>query len=730
MRLLDTHTGQFVEKDPDDEKTVYAILSHTWDKDGEQTYEQLRNIQRSYPPPAQDGRPGGPKGGSSSSRKWNRDGAPRTSSSSQPPGESISGTTHPEEALEHLIRSKSIWEDPDLSPKIREACRVARENGYRYIWIDSCCIDKSSSSELSEAINSMYKWYGLAAVCYAYLSDVPSGRDHQAEGSAFRKSRWFGRGWTLQELIAPASVEFFSQDWALIGSKHNLVDLVENITEINEKALLHLESLSTFSIAQRLSWAADRKTTREEDQAYSLLGIFDINMPTLYGEGNHAFRRLQEQIMQHIPDQSLFAWGDVYLSSQLVSADPIWEARPSTDNDWEHLFTASPGPFKVSGDISTQAHHQAIQLISSHRREMIEYTSTPYGIRTQFWMIPLTRDLLLRAIQWHHKDVQLKFSESSPENAQWYLTILGCEHSEHPGHLLGRVCYIAPSESGVEFLYPGYIHGLHLQHRRHYGYVPNIFPLSSETIQHYHQHIELKMVYIPHLNHASLASSLKYRSYTAIKLMLLRATHDALRSRGYLANLRHPDLAHPTTHWLILSKYEHIIAVEFQHTLEDDGKRFTIDADVEMSLSHVPLDSAPDSDQTEHNTVSWRDNVWRAGWRTKLDDESVRLSAAGAGTLTVNLGLDFAGRGVYFLRVDVVREAPPASSAVEPAIDQADEGEKTKEGTSSGAIGTEDADREDIEETGGEERAPSVDARDAVATSDNTDGGDGGGVLA
>lgn len=106
MRLLDTHTGQFVEKDPDDEKTVYAILSHTWDKDGEQTYEQLRNIQRRYPSPVQDGRPGGPKGDSSSSRNWNQDGTPRTPFSSQPPGESISGATHPEEALEHLIQSK------------------------------------------------------------------------------------------------------------------------------------------------------------------------------------------------------------------------------------------------------------------------------------------------------------------------------------------------------------------------------------------------------------------------------------------------------------------------------------------------------------------------------------------------------------------------------------------------------------------------------------------------
>ncbi|KAI1786361.1 heterokaryon incompatibility protein-domain-containing protein, partial [Ganoderma leucocontextum] len=248
MRLLDVETGQFVEKDP--ERTVYAILSHTWDtENGEQTYKELKKIQRRY------------------------------------------GT-----------RSH-------LSPKIREACAVARAHGYRYIWIDSCCIDKSSSSELSEAINSMYAWYAIAGVCYAYLADVPPGDDHEAQGSRFRKSWWFTRGWTLQELIAPVNVVFLSVDWAPIGSKHALGSLVESVTKIDYQALLHLEPLHKFSVAQRLLWAANRKTTRKEDRAYSLLGIFDIHMPTLYGEGDRAFRRLQEQIMQRIPDQSLFAWG-------------------------------------------------------------------------------------------------------------------------------------------------------------------------------------------------------------------------------------------------------------------------------------------------------------------------------------------------------------------------------------------------------------------------------------
>lgn len=159
----------------------------------------------------------------------------------------------------------------------------------------------------------MYKWYTLADVCFTYLADVPPGDDHQAEGSAFRKSRWFKRGWMLQELIAPCRVEFLSKDWAPIRSKHVLVNFVESITNISGQALLHVRPLEEFSVTQWLLWAAKRETTREEDRAYLLLGIFDINMPTLYGEGDCTFRQLQDWIMQRIPDQSLFTWGDVFL---------------------------------------------------------------------------------------------------------------------------------------------------------------------------------------------------------------------------------------------------------------------------------------------------------------------------------------------------------------------------------------------------------------------------------
>ena len=175
-----------------------------------------------------------------------------------------------------------------------------------YAWIDTCCIDKTSSAELSEAINAMFLWYKHSECCYAYLEDVkhagpgPVGRD-------FEECRWFDRGWTLQELLAPRHVEFFDHEWCYIGSKHELAERISARTNIDEKSLL-TGDFTTASVARRMSWAAGRQTTRSEDLAYCLLGIFDINMPMLYGEGEKAFTRLQEEILKEYDDQSIFAW--------------------------------------------------------------------------------------------------------------------------------------------------------------------------------------------------------------------------------------------------------------------------------------------------------------------------------------------------------------------------------------------------------------------------------------
>jgi hypothetical protein len=193
--------------------------------------------------------------------------------------------------------------------KIIRSCELAKKDGYDYIWLDTCCIDKSSSAELSEAINSMYLWYSQAAICYAYLSDVVSEGyiDVSLDSSSFRKSRWFTRGWTLQELIAPVHMVFLSKDWNHLGDKQDLLGLLSDITSINHNVLLDGNRRSDISIARKMSWAAKRTTTRVEDRAYSLLGIFDVNMPLLYGEGWKAFTRLQEEILKKSDDESLFA---------------------------------------------------------------------------------------------------------------------------------------------------------------------------------------------------------------------------------------------------------------------------------------------------------------------------------------------------------------------------------------------------------------------------------------
>ena len=204
--------------------------------------------------------------------------------------------------------------------KIRQASAVAAQRGLSYIWIDTCCIDKSSSSELSETINSMFRWYKNSEVCFAYLEDVPAiqnGRRSTQEND-FKKSRWFTRGWTLQELLAPRSVIFFSRNWQQIGSKIDMATQISQITNIDKRALRDLRYVQSTSLAKRMSWAANRQTTREEDIAYCLLGIFGVNMPLLYGEGPSAFVRLQEEIMKASTDQSLFAWNS-------VPARPLWE---------------------------------------------------------------------------------------------------------------------------------------------------------------------------------------------------------------------------------------------------------------------------------------------------------------------------------------------------------------------------------------------------------------------
>jgi hypothetical protein len=235
--------------------------------------------------------------------------------------------------------------------KLLRSTELARRNRYEHLWVDTCCIDKTSSAELSEAINSMYRWYAGADVCYAYLSDVPAAvtEDPFEMNSKFRHSRWFRRGWTLQELIASQQVEFFASDWSYLGAKTGdiaFTRLLNEITGIQLNVLLGEISPQDISIAARMHWAVERQTTRVEDIAYCLLGIFDVTMPLLYGEGKRSFIRLQEAILIREEDQSLFAWHSEFLSENAVGG--TWQS-----SGFSGLLADSPDRFWDDNDIET-----------------------------------------------------------------------------------------------------------------------------------------------------------------------------------------------------------------------------------------------------------------------------------------------------------------------------------------------------------------------------------------
>ncbi|KLU81719.1 hypothetical protein MAPG_00803 [Magnaporthiopsis poae ATCC 64411] len=302
MRLLNTQTLQ-LEFFVSEEKPEYAILSHTWGSE-EVLFENVRNGKGSL-----------------------------------------------------LECGKSGLE------KVLKSAELAAQNDYQYIWIDACCIDKSSSAELSEAINSMFDWYQRSAVCYAFLSD------YQARDSELSEARWFVRGWTLQELIAPPEVHFYDSAWTRFGDRCSLSSKITAITGIDERLLrkqfscFHHEGtlggpergcrhcsiedvaltrrlLGSYSISTRMSWAARRKTTRVEDIAYCLLGIFDVAMPLLYGEGLKAFRRLQEEIVRHSSDQTFLTWRYYPREGHRYSA--VFAAHPDNFEGGDRIRAVPP----------------------------------------------------------------------------------------------------------------------------------------------------------------------------------------------------------------------------------------------------------------------------------------------------------------------------------------------------------------------------------------------------
>ncbi|RSM12536.1 hypothetical protein CEP52_002360 [Fusarium oligoseptatum] len=288
-----------------------------------------------------------------------------------------------------------------------EACKrssmpakKARENNLDYLWVDTCCIDKSSSAELSEAINSMFKWYMESANCYVFMDDVTLQEDGFMDN--FANSRWFTRGWTLQELIAPHGLFFFDQDWNYMCSRDQIASRLEEITGITETILRrahtfprlktpllggrkplcpgcgHLDEvkreLAEEPISRKMTWAADRRTTRPEDASYSLMGLFDINMPLLYGEGENAFRRLQEEILQKSPDQSILTWTEPIGEDQDLFHKPYLPKGPSSFR----FAVRRPVPNLLErGDIITTTRGLEIDVLLGPCAIRYKHTSSP-----------------------------------------------------------------------------------------------------------------------------------------------------------------------------------------------------------------------------------------------------------------------------------------------------------------------------------------------------------------
>ncbi|KAK2760831.1 hypothetical protein FQN54_002070 [Arachnomyces sp. PD_36] len=291
MRLINVNTLQ-LEEFPPDKIPRYAILSHTWGEEHEEV--SFRDI------------------------------------------------------TEGIVRKG------DSRPsKLEKFCKRAAKDNLKYAWIDTCCIDKTDSAELEEAISSMFKWYSSAAVCYAYLSDVTVKRAHRDFSSQISSCRWFKRGWTLQELLAPRMLRFYNSRWTFIGTKGQLSRMIEEIHGVPRPILQGTASFKDYSIAQRMCWASKRETKRKEDVAYCLLGVFDVMIPIIYGEGDQAFARLQREIVKRgRSDSSIFAWG-----LEPASAD-------SEENVSAGLFATSPADFKGCGNITVPSYSLHWRAIS------------------------------------------------------------------------------------------------------------------------------------------------------------------------------------------------------------------------------------------------------------------------------------------------------------------------------------------------------------------------------
>lgn len=244
------------------------------------------------------------------------------------------------------IRNKEGW------LKIEQACKITRAHRLGFLWVDTCCIDKTNSVELGEAINSMFQWYKNSDMCIAYLADLEPQERYSDQ--AIFACRWWQRGWTLQELIAPRSLRFYDATWQDNDSKSDWEEQILAQVGIPPRALHGNLSTDVASVAQKFSWAAGRKTTRLEDEAYCLLGLFDVNLPLLYGEGPKAFRRLQEEIIRNGDDLTIFAHSPLQQTGNLFadhvsSFRNMGDVRPFYCNDMTEFSLTNRGLYIKRG---------------------------------------------------------------------------------------------------------------------------------------------------------------------------------------------------------------------------------------------------------------------------------------------------------------------------------------------------------------------------------------------
>lgn len=300
MYLINADTGRLEQFRDDRTLPPFATLSHTWRSDEEEvTMQEYKKLEHT-PNPEIEQRPGYLK---------------------------IVATRRQAQKEREFLLEQAEKDYERLDRECRATVRLRQRKQYKeaarlrnpilakpvYVWVDTVCIDKDSSTELNEAINSMFRWYRKAQMCFAYLEDFDASTTDNFE-HRLSQVRWFRRGWTLQELIAPRTMDFFDQSWLCKGSpgafgdKASLAPKLARITGIDKKVLTGRQRLGAVSVAKRMSWAANRRTTKDEDIAYCLLGIFDLSMNLCYGEGARAFVRLQEKIARTHDDQSLFAW--------------------------------------------------------------------------------------------------------------------------------------------------------------------------------------------------------------------------------------------------------------------------------------------------------------------------------------------------------------------------------------------------------------------------------------